>query len=127
MAMEMGADIVKLNMPKIDPDKDKDPRPLQRDGRHAGRGDPPVRRVRRPLAGRALRRLEIEDEELLEQTGFIMDAGGSGVIYGRNVWQREWSEAIEIVGRDQGKPARERHAPAVGRRDAFRGWTTPQR
>jgi DhnA family fructose-bisphosphate aldolase class Ia len=27
-----------------------------------------------------------------------MHAGGSGVIYGRNVWQREWSEALEIVG-----------------------------
>ena len=26
-----------------------------------------------------------------------MKAGGSGVIYGRNVWQREWSEALEIV------------------------------
>jgi DhnA family fructose-bisphosphate aldolase class Ia len=26
-----------------------------------------------------------------------MKAGGTGVIYGRNVWQREWSEAIEIV------------------------------
>ncbi len=26
-----------------------------------------------------------------------MQAGGSGVIYGRNVWQREWSEAMEIV------------------------------
>ena len=26
-----------------------------------------------------------------------MDAGGSGVIFGRNVWQREWSEALEII------------------------------
>jgi len=26
-----------------------------------------------------------------------MAAGGSGVIYGRNVWQREWSEALEII------------------------------
>ena len=38
MAMEMGADIVKLNMPKIDPDKDKDsPGSLQRDGSRARR------------------------------------------------------------------------------------------
>jgi DhnA family fructose-bisphosphate aldolase class Ia len=27
----------------------------------------------------------------------IMEAGGSGVIFGRNVWQREWSAAREIV------------------------------
>jgi DhnA family fructose-bisphosphate aldolase class Ia len=27
----------------------------------------------------------------------IMEAGGSGVIYGRNVWQRSHSEAQDIV------------------------------
>jgi DhnA family fructose-bisphosphate aldolase class Ia len=27
-----------------------------------------------------------------------MEAGGSGVIFGRNVWQREHGEAIAIVG-----------------------------
>ena len=27
-----------------------------------------------------------------------MEAGGSGVIFGRNVWQREWNEALEIIG-----------------------------
>ena len=26
-----------------------------------------------------------------------MEAGGSGVIFGRNVWQREWNEALEII------------------------------
>ena len=26
-----------------------------------------------------------------------MEAGGSGVIFGRNVWQREWTEALEII------------------------------
>jgi DhnA family fructose-bisphosphate aldolase class Ia len=29
----------------------------------------------------------------------ILEAGGSGVIFGRNVWQREWSEALEIIER----------------------------
>ena len=27
----------------------------------------------------------------------IMEAGGSGVIFGRNVWQREWGAALEII------------------------------
>ena len=40
---------------------------------------------------------KIDDDKLLEQTRFIMDAGGSGVIYGRNVWQRESSQALEII------------------------------
>jgi len=37
-------------------------------------------------------------ETVLEHTKAIMQAGGSGVIFGRNVWQREWSEALEIIG-----------------------------
>ena len=40
---------------------------------------------------------KIDDEKLLDQTRLIMEAGGSGVIYGRNVWQRDHSEAMEIV------------------------------
>jgi len=98
MAMEMGADIVKLNMPKIDPEKDKlTPAPYnEMDVTQA-------EAIRQCVesAGRSLVVLsggsKIDDLKLLEQTGFIMNAGGSGVIYGRNVWQREWSEALEIV------------------------------
>jgi hypothetical protein len=26
-----------------------------------------------------------------------MQAGGSGVSYGRNVWQREWPAALEVI------------------------------
>ena len=98
MAMEMGADVVKLNMPKIDPEKDKDaPAPyneLEVSQEEA------VRQVV-ASAGRSLVVLSggsrIDDDQLLGQTRMIMEAGGSGVIYGRNVWQREHSEAIEIV------------------------------
>ena len=98
MAMEMGADVVKLNMPKIDPDKDKDaPAPyneLEVSQEEA------VRQVV-ASAGRSLVVLsggsKIDDDQLLSQTRMIMEAGGSGVIYGRNVWQREHSEAMEIV------------------------------
>jgi fructose-bisphosphate aldolase, class I len=52
-------------------------------------------------AGRALVVLsggsKIDDEQLLNQTRYIMEAGGSGVIYGRNVWQRPHNEALEII------------------------------
>ena len=40
---------------------------------------------------------KIDDDKLLEQTRMIMEAGGSGVIFGRNVWQREWGEAVRII------------------------------
>jgi class I fructose-bisphosphate aldolase len=98
VAMEMGADIVKLNMPKLDPEKDSSaPAPYnemevtQAEAiRHAVES-----------AGRALVVLsggsKIDDDKLLEQTRMIMEAGGSGVIFGRNVWQREWNDAVRIV------------------------------
>jgi class I fructose-bisphosphate aldolase len=98
MAMEMGADVVKLNMPKINPEKDKDsPAPYNEGG--FTQEDAIQHCVE--SAGRSLVVLsggsKIDDEQLLQQTRFVMQAGGSGVIYGRNVWQREWSEALEIV------------------------------
>ncbi len=98
MAMEMGADVVKLNMPKINPEKDKDaPAPYNGGGFSAE--DAIEHCV--ASAGRSLVVLsggsKTEDAQLLEQTRFVMQAGGSGVIYGRNVWQREWSEALEMI------------------------------
>jgi class I fructose-bisphosphate aldolase len=97
MAMEMGADVVKLNMPKLG-DSDKDaPAPyneLQVDQTEA------VRQVVES-AGRALVVLSggsrVDDDVVLGNTRAIMQGGGSGVIFGRNVWQREWNEALEIV------------------------------
>jgi len=98
MAMEMGADVVKLNMPKIDPSKDKDaPAPyneMEIDEAEA---------IRHCVAsaGRALVVLSggsrVDDETVLTHCREIMEAGGSGVIFGRNVWQREWNEALEII------------------------------
>jgi class I fructose-bisphosphate aldolase len=94
----MGADIVKLNMPKIDPEKDKDsPAPYNEMDVSQ---EEAVRQVVES-AGRSLVVLSggsrIDDDELLRQTRYIMEAGGSGVIYGRNVWQRGHSEAMEII------------------------------
>jgi len=98
MAMEMGADVVKLNMPKINADSDKDaPAPYNE---LEVTQEEAVRQVVES-AGRALVVLSggsrVDDEALLGQTRMIMEAGGSGVIYGRNVWQRELGEANEVV------------------------------
>ena len=116
MAMEMGADVVKLNMPKIDPDKDKDaPAPyneMQVDQAEA---------IRQCVesAGRSLVVLsggsKVDDETVLGHTREIMQAGGSGVIFGRNVWQREWNDALEIIAPDQGDAAVLRAPHPVGR------------
>jgi class I fructose-bisphosphate aldolase len=98
VAMEMGADVVKLNMPKINPDKDKDAPAPYNEGNFTQ--EEAIRQCV-DSAGRSLVVLsggsKVDDEKLLQQTRFIMEAGGSGVIYGRNVWQREWSQALEII------------------------------
>jgi class I fructose-bisphosphate aldolase len=98
LAMEMGADVVKLNMPKIDPEKDKDA-PAPYNEMQVSQEEAVQHVV--SSAGRSLVVLsggsKLDDDQLLQQTRFIMEAGGSGVIYGRNVWQREHSEALEIV------------------------------
>jgi class I fructose-bisphosphate aldolase len=98
MAMEMGADVVKLNMPKLDPDKDKDaPAPYNE---MQVSQDEAIRHCVES-AGRALVVLSggsrVDDEMVLGNTRMVMEAGGSGVIFGRNVWQREWNDAVAIV------------------------------
>ena len=98
MAMEMGADVVKLNMPKLDPEKDTSaPAPYNE---MEVSQEEAVRQVVES-AGRSLVVLsggsKIDDDQLLQQTRYIMEAGGTGVIYGRNVWQRGHSEAQEII------------------------------
>jgi class I fructose-bisphosphate aldolase len=99
MAMEMGADVVKLNMPKLNPEKDADsPAPYN----EMDVTQEEAIRHCVASAGRALVVLsggsKVDDEVVLEHTRMIMEAGGSGVIFGRNVWQREWSDALEIIG-----------------------------
>jgi fructose-bisphosphate aldolase, class I len=98
LTMEMGADVVKLNMPKLNPEKDKDA-PAPYNEMEVSQEDA-IRHVVES-AGRSLVVLsggsKVDDDKLLEQTRFIMEAGGSGVIYGRNVWQREWGQAVEII------------------------------
>ena len=98
MAMEMGADVVKLNYPKIDPEKDKDAQPPYNEM------DVTAEEAMRQCvesAGRSLVVLsggsKTDDETVLGHCKSVMNAGGSGVIFGRNVWQREWSEALEII------------------------------
>jgi class I fructose-bisphosphate aldolase len=98
MAMEMGADVVKLNMPTIDPAMDKDaPAPYNE---LEVSQDEAIRQCVES-AGRSLVVLsggsKVDDETVLSHVEMVMKAGGSGVIFGRNVWQREWSEALEII------------------------------
>lgn len=100
VACEMGADIVKLNVPKLT-DSDKQPKPyptLQLSEEQA------IRKVVNS-AGRTLVLIsggsKMGDEDLLHKTRAAMDAGVTGLIFGRNLWQRRHADALEITSKIQ--------------------------
>ena len=99
-ASELGADIVKVNMPTINPEKDQAaPKPyntlkLSREE---------ATRMVVESAGRALVLFsggEMEtDDELVEKARIAMDAGATGLIFGRNMWQRSHDNALAMSGK----------------------------
>jgi class I fructose-bisphosphate aldolase len=106
-ALELGADIIKVNVPDLDPEKAKlTPKPyntLQVSEEEA------VQRIVRS-AGRAFVLFsggsKVSDEDLIDKSELVMRAGATGLIFGRNMWQRPMDEALamtrrlqEIIGR----------------------------
>ncbi len=96
VAQELGADVIKLNVPKVDADKlAKAPKAYQRSWtaeealeqviRSAGRSLVIFAGGEKSAGGSALGKAED-----------CMKAGATGLIFGRNVWQRPMNEALEI-------------------------------
>ncbi|MCI4358644.1 MAG: fructose-bisphosphate aldolase [Thermoplasmata archaeon] len=97
VALELGADIVKLNYP-VRSDKDREsPAPYNTLELSAGEA---FRKVVES-AGRALVLVsggeKVEDGELLSKVRMSMDAGATGIIFGRNMWQRPKAEALQMT------------------------------
>jgi class I fructose-bisphosphate aldolase len=97
VAAELGADIVKVNFP--DPSKtDGVKSEYQAEFSEQDAVDHVVR-----SAGRSLVLLSggerAGDEAMLEKARQSLDAGAVGVIFGRNVWQREHDESLKFVDR----------------------------
>ena len=99
-ASELGADVVKVNFPH----------PEKRDGREAATYDAEfssqqaidavVRSANRTLvlvSGGE----KAGDEAMLEKARQSMEAGATGLIFGRNVWQREHDESLRFVSQLQ--------------------------
>jgi class I fructose-bisphosphate aldolase len=97
VANELGADIVKINMPKINPEKDASaPKPyntLQPSREEAAR-------MVVESAGKALVLFsggEMQGEgDVIEKARIAMEAGATGLIFGRNVWERPYDEALVL-------------------------------
>jgi len=98
VANDLGADMVKLNIPEYREEKSKQyPEPydkLRLDTEDA------LRRVV-ASAGRTMTLVsggeKMGDAELIEKTRASMEAGATGLIFGRNLWQRPFAEALKIT------------------------------
>ncbi len=100
VASEMGADVIKINIPREHSEADAyAPAPydtLVEDRREM------LRRVVRS-GGRSLVIFaggsRVTDEELLARMEDCMAAGGTGFIFGRNMWQRPMDQALTMASR----------------------------
>ncbi len=107
-AEELGADIIKVNFPKLNPEKDKlSPKPYceltqpDREGGPISRKEALEQIVR--SAGRCFVIMsggsKRSDEELLKDVEEALQAGVTGFIFGRNMWQRPLNEALKMTER----------------------------
>ncbi len=101
LALELGADIVKLNIPKQS-DRDADQPDVYREidydyGEAARRVVRSTGRTMVLFSGGS----KISDEDLLKKARTAMEAGSTGLIFGRNMWQRPFDEALEMTSRIQ--------------------------
>jgi class I fructose-bisphosphate aldolase len=96
VAAELGADMVKLNVPSLK----KNPKiPAPYNTLNVGM-DEALKRIIRAACGIPVIFAGGEmasDDELLEKAGQCIKAGASGLIFGRNIWQRPLNKAVEIT------------------------------
>ena len=97
VALELGADIVKLNYP-VASEKDADS-PAPYNSLHLSPDDAFHKVVQ--SAGRTLVLVsggeKVGDEDLLKKVRSSLDAGATGIIFGRNLWQRPKEEALKLT------------------------------
>jgi fructose-bisphosphate aldolase, class I len=97
VACEVGADIVKLNMPQWEPvNADKQPKPYNT--LHLEDVEALSKVVR--SAGRTLVLVsggsKHSDEDMVHKARVAMESGCVGLIFGRNMWQRNWHDALQM-------------------------------
>ena len=98
VANELGADMVKINIPEYDKEKSRlYPKPydkLQLEPKQA------VEKVIKS-AGKTMVLIsggeKMEDKELLEKARISLEGGATGLVFGRNLWQRPFKKALEIA------------------------------
>lgn len=100
VACEMGADVIKLNLPKWDAaTADKLPKPYNTLELSDEAGLAKVVKS----AGRSLVLVsggsKMGDDDTIHKAKIAMEAGCVGLIFGRNMWQRRWDDALAMAAR----------------------------
>jgi len=99
LAHELGADIIKLNVPKKSDKDSKMPQKYQdiewdyESG--AARVVSSARKSMVLFSGGS----KISDEDLMDKARTVMEVGATGLIFGRNMWQRPMDEALAMTKR----------------------------
>lgn len=100
VADELGADVAKVNFPKPGP-SEGGPKPYDTLDIPADEG---IGRVIE-ACGRAKVLIsggeKLGDDEVLRKARLSLEAGAMGLIFGRNIWQRPWDDAMAIIARLQ--------------------------
>ncbi len=97
VAQELGADVVKLNVPRPDPERAKlSPKPYSDLALNEGE-------MLRHVVQSAGRTLVIfaggergTADEVVAKASAVLEAGATGLIFGRNIWQRPFDEAVSV-------------------------------
>jgi len=102
VANELGADVVKLNVPKFeDPRNAESPKPydtLYKEMDYASAVGKVIASAGRTMvlfSGGS----KISDEDLLEKARICMEQGATGLIFGRNMWQRPFEKGLAMTAR----------------------------
>jgi class I fructose-bisphosphate aldolase len=99
LANEFGADIIKLNVPKKSDKDAKMPAKYQELDRDYAEG---ARRVIETANNSMVLfsgGSKVSDEDLMNKARTVMEHGATGLIFGRNMWQRPFDEALDMTGR----------------------------
>lgn len=98
-ASELGADVVKVNFPH--PEKRTSVPACYNSEFSAGRAIEAVVRSANRTMLLVSGGERAGDEAMLEKARLSMEAGATGLIFGRNVWQREHGESLRFIARLQ--------------------------
>lgn len=98
VAAELGADVVKVNFPKLVSEDKRGLHPKPYNTLEEEDAD----RIKRVVASAVKTFLILSggergnDEDVLNKVRLSMEAGATGLIFGRNVWQRPYEEALSL-------------------------------